>query len=101
MSNVHVHAEGAGGAPFPQLSLLSSTGIGDYRSVSLTSIPGKVMEQRALEAVSKHAKCRKVTGSSQHGFTKGKSFLSDLIVTHDTMTSSVHQNRVSGLSQGF
>ncbi|KAK4815006.1 hypothetical protein QYF61_010170 [Mycteria americana] len=59
---------------------------GNYRPVSLTSILGKI--------VSKHTKYRKVTGSSQHGFTKGKSFLSDPIAIHDTMTSLVHEERV-------
>lgn len=51
---------------------------GNYRLVSISSILGKVMEQKNLEAVSKHMK-KKVTGSSQHRFTKRKLFLNNLI----------------------
>lgn len=39
-------------------------------------------------------KYRNMTGSSQHGFTKGKSLLINLIVTHDTMTRSEHEEGV-------
>jgi len=48
---------------------------GNYRPVSLTSIPGKVMEQLILDVTSKQVEENKVIKSSQHGFTKGKSCL--------------------------
>jgi len=44
----------------------------NYRSISLTSIPGKVMEQLMLEVIIKQVQEKKVIGSSQYGFTKGK-----------------------------
>ena len=42
-----------------------------YGLISLTSIPGKVMKQFIVDAISKHVEEKKVVRSSQHGFTKG------------------------------
>lgn len=42
----------------------------NHRLLSLTLIPGKVMEKLILETVSKHMKYRKVIRSSQNGFRK-------------------------------
>lgn len=47
--------------------------------ISLTSIPGKVVEQIILELSTKHVKEKKVIGSSHLGFTKGKSCLTNAI----------------------
>ncbi|KAK4819507.1 hypothetical protein QYF61_005858 [Mycteria americana] len=54
------------------------------RPVSLTLIPGKVMEQLILGTISRHMKNKKVTGSSQHGFTK--SCLTNLTTFYNEMT---------------
>jgi len=59
---------------------------GNYRPVSLTSIPGKVMEQLILDVVSKQVEEKKVIRSSQHGLTKWKSRLTNLIACYDGIT---------------
>lgn len=42
----------------------------NYRLVSFIPIPGKMMEQLILEITSCHMKEKKITRSSQYGFTK-------------------------------
>ncbi|GAB0178743.1 mitochondrial enolase superfamily member 1 [Grus japonensis] len=66
---------------------------GNYRPVSLTSIPEKVMEQIILGVISKPVEEKKVMGSGQHGFTKGKSCLTNLIAFYDGMTGWVDEER--------
>jgi len=60
---------------------------GKYKPVILTSIPGKVMEQLVPDVISKPGEEKKVIKSTQHGFTKGKSYLTSLIAFCDGMTN--------------
>lgn len=48
--------------------------LGNFRLVSLTLVPRKMMEQLILEIISRHMKDKKIIRISQQGFIKRKTF---------------------------
>ena len=66
---------------------------GRHRPVSVILIHGNTMEQLILETISRHVNRKKIIRCTQHGFTKGKSCLSDLITFSNEMTAFTDKRR--------
>jgi len=64
---------------------------GNYRPVSLTSVPGKIMERFILSVPTGHVKDNQRIRPSQHGFMKGRSCLTNLISFYDQVTHLVDE----------
>lgn len=64
---------------------------GNYRPVSLNSIPGVAMKQLILEAISKYPGDKKSIRNSPHGFTKAKSWVTNPIAFCHEAAGSAHE----------
>ena len=62
-----------------------------YRPVSLTSIVGKLFESIIKDNIVEHLGKHSLIKDSQHGFTKGKSCLTNLLSFIDAVTMSVDE----------
>ncbi|RMB94983.1 hypothetical protein DUI87_28526 [Hirundo rustica rustica] len=56
---------------------------GNCRPVSLTSVPGKIMEQFILSVITQNLQDDQGLRPSQHGFRRGRSYLTNLISFYD------------------
>ncbi|NXM00374.1 LIN1 transcriptase, partial [Tyrannus savana] len=66
---------------------------GNYRPVSLTSVPGRVMEQIILCAITQQLQDGQGIRPSQHGFRRGRSCLTNLISFYDQVTHLVDEGK--------
>ena len=64
---------------------------GNYRPVSLTCIICKVMESLIKDAIVEHLAKSDLIRSSQHGFTAGRSCLTNLLEYMEELTSLVEE----------
>ena len=66
---------------------------GNYKPVSLPSVPGKIMELIILRAITQHTQDNQGIRPSQHGFMKCKSCLTNLLSFYDKVTPSVAEGK--------
>ena len=66
---------------------------GNSRPVSLTSVPGKIMERFILSELHRQVQVNQGIRPSQHGFTKGRSCLTNLISFYDLVTRLVDDGK--------
>ncbi|KAF1454281.1 hypothetical protein FQV07_0012639, partial [Pygoscelis papua] len=66
---------------------------GNYRPVSLTSVPGKIMERFILRVLTRQVRDNQGIRTSQHGFMRGRSCLTNLISFYDQVTRLVDEGK--------
>ena len=67
--------------------------LGNYRLVSLASVPGKVMEQIILVEITQHVRGIQGIRPNQHGFMKGRLRLTNLISFYNWVTRLVDKGK--------
>jgi len=63
----------------------------NYRPVSLTSVPCKIMENIIKEGLSKYLLTNAIPCKEQHGFTSGRSCLTNLLETFENWTKALDE----------
>ena len=71
----------------------SQTEAGNYRPVSLTSIPGKRLESIIKKQMVRHFEENNLLLSSQHGFLSGRSCLTNLLEYLGYITSEIDNKK--------
>ena len=61
----------------------------NYRPVSLPSVVCKILESIIKDAISTHLESNSLIKSSQHGFSSGKSYLTNLLIYLEQITSEI------------
>ena len=72
-------------------SLNSKETSGNYRPVSLTSVPCKVMESLLKDELTKYVETTSMLSKVQHGFCQGRSCLTNFLETFEAWTLALDQ----------
>lgn len=64
---------------------------GNYRPVSLTSVPCKIMEGILRDQLLEHLEARNLINVKQHGFLRGRSCLTNLLETFEEWTKALDE----------
>ncbi|TRZ13209.1 hypothetical protein HGM15179_013902 [Zosterops borbonicus] len=83
------------GSTAPIFKKVRMKDLGHYQTVSLTSVPGKVLEQIFLQDMLRHKENRKMIWDSQLDFTKGKSYLTNPVAFSDGVTTLLDKKRAT------
>jgi hypothetical protein len=73
----------------------SKSDTGNYRPVSLTSVPCKILESLIKDKVMKHLEEEKLIKDSQHGFMPGRSCTTNLTLFLDELTKAVDNGKAA------
>ena len=64
----------------------------NYRPISLTSVPGKLLERLIRDEIVKHMKVNNLFSAAQHGFVTGKSCSTQLLELMEELTEALDSN---------
>jgi Reverse transcriptase (RNA-dependent DNA polymerase) len=70
---------------------------GNYRPVSLTSVPCKLLESIINDAITEHLNTNKLINDSQHGFMAGRSCTTNMLEFMNMVTSAIDEGEAADI----